>query len=216
MTRGFDFLVALTLLVILAPLLLAISLAVRLTSPGPALFQQLRVGRDGAAFRILKFRTMAANPDEPGARLTSKADPRITALGRTLRALKLDELPQLLNVLRGEMGLIGPRPEDPHFVAHYSPQQRRVLTVRPGILGISQIVGRNEEDEYPEAVEDLDAYYIANILPPKLARDLAYIDSRSFLGDLELLVRGAWAVVSGRAPEERDPPAPAGRTQRAD
>jgi lipopolysaccharide/colanic/teichoic acid biosynthesis glycosyltransferase len=200
--RAFDFLAALVLLAIHSPLLLGLALAVRLSSPGPALFRQLRVGKDGVPFRILKFRTMVADAEKRGALLTGKADARITPLGRTLRRLKLDELPQLLNVLGGEMSLVGPRPEDPHFVAHYTAAQKRVLSVRPGVLGISQIVGRNEEEEYPPGVLDLHAYYVEHILPPKLERDLAYIDSQSFTGDLALLFRGAWAVVSGRPPRD--------------
>lgn len=197
MTRLFDGAVSLTLLLLLGPVMAILAFAVRRSSPGPALFRQTRIGRDGVPFEILKFRTMVQDAAQRGARLTGKRDARITPLGRRMRRAKLDELPQLWNVLRGDMALIGPRPEDPHFVETYDERQRHVLSVRPGILGISQIIGRNEEDEYPDGIEDLHAYYVAHILPAKLERDLAYVETRSFCGDLRLLARGAWAVLVG-------------------
>ena len=220
MTRIFDGAVSLALLVLLAPLMALLTLAVRLSSPGPALFRQTRVGRDGVPFQILMFRTMVADAEQRGAKLTGRADARITPLGRRMRRAKLDELPQLWNVVRGEMALIGPRPEDPHFVAAYDERQRGVLRVRPGILGISQIVGRNEEDEYPDGIEDLHAYYLAHILPDKLERDLAYVEARSFAGDLLLLARGVWAVLTGgpgAEPRDREQAtAPPGRAASSD
>ncbi len=212
MTRTFDTASALVLLVLFAPLMAVLALAVRLSSPGPALFRQTRVGRDGVPFQILKFRTMVQDAEQRGARLTGRADARITPLGRRMRRAKLDELPQLWNVVRGDMALIGPRPEDPHFVAVYDERQRGVLQVRPGILGISQIVGRNEEDELPDGITDLHAHYVAHILPEKLERDLAYVETRSFAGDLALLARGAWAVLAGgpgARPRNDEQPAPA-------
>ena len=124
-------------------------------------------------------------------------DRRITRLGRWLRRFRLDELPQILNVLRSEMSLIGPRPEDPHFVNFYTPEQRRVLSVRPGIVGPSQILGRDELESYPEGLKDTEAYYVEHILPEKLERDLEYVGTSSFLGDMISLARGIWATARG-------------------
>src|SRR5262249_15686477 len=160
-------------------------------------FRQQRAGRRGKLFAIFKFRTMVHGAYQMGSRLTVKRDPRITRLGKFLRWSKIDELPQLFNVFRREMGLIGPRPEDPHFVEFYTPQQRRVLLMRPGIVGPSQIEGRDEVEDYPEGVKDTERYYIEHILPPKLARDLVYVEQATFRGDMMLLVRGIWATVRG-------------------
>lgn len=195
--RAFDLVFASVMLVILLPFLLLVALLVKLDSPGPALFRHERVGRNGRRFHVLKFRTMVVGAERMGSRLTAKRDPRITRIGQVLRWFKIDELPQLINVVRGEMSLIGPRPEDPYFVGFYTPEQRRVLSVRPGILGPSQIEGRDEVSMYPDGIEDTEAYYLEHILPPKLERDLRYVDEMSFWGDIKLLARGAWATVRG-------------------
>ena len=131
------------------PLLLVLAVLIKLDSRGPVFFRQERIGKDGQPFQLFKFRTMVDNACSLGPRLTQKRDPRVTRIGQILRWLKLDELPQLMNVLKGEMSLVGPRPEDPHFVRLYTPEQRAVLTVRPGIVGPSQILGRDELDLYP-------------------------------------------------------------------
>ncbi|HLY12627.1 MAG TPA: sugar transferase, partial [Planctomycetota bacterium] len=160
-------------------------------------FRQKRAGRNGRLFEIYKFRTMVQGAYLMGSRLTVKRDPRITRLGRFLRWSKIDELPQLFNVLRGEMSLIGPRPEDPHFVKVYTPTQRRVLSLRPGIVGPSQILGRDEVEDYPEGLKDTEQYYIEHILPPKLERDLEYVETTTFASDMLLLMRGIWVTVRG-------------------
>jgi lipopolysaccharide/colanic/teichoic acid biosynthesis glycosyltransferase len=195
--RSVDVLLSALGLLLMLPVLLVIALLVKLDSRGPVLFRQTRVGLGGRPFRILKFRTMVDGAYRMGSRLTAKRDPRVTRVGRVLRRLKLDELPQLLNVLRGHMSLIGPRPEDPYFVGLYSSEQRRVLSVRPGIVGPSQIFGRNEADSYPEGLQDTEAYYVHHILPGKLKRDLEYVDSASFWGDAVLLMQGVWATLAG-------------------
>jgi lipopolysaccharide/colanic/teichoic acid biosynthesis glycosyltransferase len=192
-----DFLLALLGVVGLLPLLALVAVLIKFDSPGPILFRQKRAGRDGRLFEIFKFRTMVEGAHLMGSRLTVKRDPRITRLGRVLRWSKIDELPQLFNVLRGEMSLIGPRPEDPHFIQFYTPEQRRVLVVRPGIVGPSQIEGRDEIESYPDGVRDTESYYVKHILPPKLQRDLDYLDRATFWGDVALLVRGVWAAVRG-------------------
>lgn len=180
-----------------APLLALIAVLVKLDSRGPVFFRQERVGRHGRPFRIVKFRTMVDNADRLGPKLTQKRDPRITRVGGVLRWLKLDELPQLVNVLAGDMSLVGPRPEDPHFVRLYSPEQRQVLAVRPGIVGPSQILGRNEVEEYPDDCPDTERYYVEQILPRKLRTDLKYVRTCGVASDLSLLVAGLGATLLG-------------------
>jgi lipopolysaccharide/colanic/teichoic acid biosynthesis glycosyltransferase len=192
-----DFGLALLGVICLLPLFVLVAILVKLDSPGPIFFRQKRAGRDGKLFEIFKFRTMVQGAYLMGSRLTVKRDPRITRLGQLLRWSKIDELPQLFNVLRGEMSLIGPRPEDPHFVKFYTPAQRRVLRMRPGIVGPSQIQGRDEIEDYPEGLRDTEGYYIEHILPPKLERDLEYVTGATFWSDMALLVRGVWATVRG-------------------
>jgi len=180
--RALDLAVAVPLLVILSPVLVALAAAVRLTSRGPAFHRATRVGRDGRPFTMLKLRTMRAGP---GAAITTRDDPRMTTLGRALRRARLDELPQLLNVVRGEMSLVGPRPEDPRFVALYSEEQRAVLALRPGITGAAQLVFRDEAALLDPA--DPDGSYIRAVLPRKLAIDLEYARGRSLAGDLRIM-----------------------------
>jgi lipopolysaccharide/colanic/teichoic acid biosynthesis glycosyltransferase len=195
--RAFDLIVAVAGLIVLLPFLLFVAVMIKLDSPGPVFFRQERVGRNGRRFRIFKFRTMVQGAYAMGSRLTVKRDPRVTRVGQILRWFKVDELPQLINVARGEMSLIGPRPEDPYFVQFYTPAQREVLAVRPGIIGPSQILGRDEIESYPEGLKDTEAYYIEHILPGKLGRDLEYVEASSFRADLSLLGRGIWATLRG-------------------
>jgi lipopolysaccharide/colanic/teichoic acid biosynthesis glycosyltransferase/nucleoside-diphosphate-sugar epimerase len=195
--RLFDLALSAAGLLVVWPLLLVIALFIKLDSRGPVFFRQQRIGRHGRPFAILKFRTMVENASSIGPRLTQKRDPRITRIGQLLRWLKLDELPQLLNVLVGDMSLVGPRPEDPHFVALYTPEQRQVLSVRPGIVGPSQITGRDELEKYPDDVVDTEQYYVEHILPEKLATDLDYVRSCSLSGDLRLIAAGVLATVLG-------------------
>jgi len=192
-----DFTLALLGVIIVSPVLLLVAVLIKLDSPGPVFFRQKRVGRDGTLFDIVKFRTMIDGAYTMGSRLTVKRDPRITRLGLVLRWSKIDELPQLFNVLHGDMSLIGPRPEDPHFVKFYSPAQRYVLSLRPGIVGPSQILGRDEVEDYPEGIKDTERFYAEHILPPKLARDLEYVQTTTFWKDMGLLARGLWATVRG-------------------
>ncbi len=192
-----DFALALLGVICLLPVIALVAVFIKLDSPGPVFFRQKRAGRNGKLFEIFKFRTMVQGAYLMGSRLTVKRDPRITRLGRFLRWSKIDELPQLFNVLRGEMSLIGPRPEDPHFVKFYTANQRRVLSLRPGIVGPSQILGRDEVEEYPDGLKDTEQYYIEHILPPKLQRDLEYVETTTFSADMLLLMRGVWITVRG-------------------
>lgn len=194
--RPLDIVLALIGLALAWPLLLLIALLIRLDSRGPIFFRQERIGRGGKPFRVLKFRSMVDNAYTLGPRLTQKRDPRITRIGHILRWLKLDELPQLINVLKGDMSFIGPRPEDPHFVSLYTEEERAVLSVRPGIVGPSQIKGRDELELYPEGV-DTEQYYTEHILPTKLKTDLEYVRRASLRYDLQLLMAGVAATVFG-------------------
>ncbi len=184
-------------LAVLSPLLLLLAVLVKLDSRGPVFFRQRRIGKDGHPFWIVKFRTMVDNAYTLGSRLTHKHDPRITRVGQVLRWLKLDELPQLWNVLKGDMSLVGPRPEDPHFVHMYTPEQRAVLSVRPGVVGPNQILGRNEIEKYPDDCIDTERYYVEHIMPEKLATDLEYVRTCGFLGDLRLIAAGLGATLFG-------------------
>jgi lipopolysaccharide/colanic/teichoic acid biosynthesis glycosyltransferase len=192
--RLFDVLAATCGLLLLAPVLLAIALWVRLDSPGPALFRQRRVGRHGRQFDIYKFRTMADRPDD-GRQLTVGRDPRITRAGRFLRRTKLDELPQLLNVLEGTMSLVGPRPEVPRYVDRYPPAVRQtVLSVTPGITDLAAILFKDENDILGRA-QDPERAYVETILPVKLEYYQRYVHERSFWLDLRILFRTLAAIL---------------------
>jgi lipopolysaccharide/colanic/teichoic acid biosynthesis glycosyltransferase len=175
-----------------------IALLVRALSGPGVLYRGRRIGRNGREFEILKFRTMTAGPGTSG--VTAADDARITPLGRWLRRTKLDELPQLVNVLRGEMSIVGPRPEDPRFAGHYTGRYAAVLDVRPGITGPAAVQFRHEEELLKEVgVADLDAYYAAAVLPRKLDLDLAYVAHPDLRTDLALLLATARVLPSARA-----------------
>jgi len=173
-------------LLVLSPVLLLITFAVFVETGWPILFSQTRVGRDGKLFRLLKIRSMRATTS--GCSITASSDPRITRVGRVLRKYKLDELPQLWNVVCGQMSLVGPRPELPEFVDLRQPSWRSVLQVRPGITDPVSIAYRNEE-KLLASVEDPVRFYRETVLPDKLTRNLAYLGERSFWRDLEVILR---------------------------
>jgi lipopolysaccharide/colanic/teichoic acid biosynthesis glycosyltransferase len=182
--RGMDIGISGVALLLLAAPLCAIALVIALSSPGPVFFRQERVGKAGRAFLLLKFRTMYVNSTGPG--VTAGNDLRITPAGRKLRQWKLDELPQLLNVLMGDMSLVGPRPEVPQYVRHYTAEQKRVLDYLPGITGPCQLVFRDEESVLT-APRNPEEFYIQALLPMKLAMDLHYMEQRRLSDDLRLL-----------------------------
>jgi lipopolysaccharide/colanic/teichoic acid biosynthesis glycosyltransferase len=196
MKRAFDFGVALGGLVVLSPLLAAAAGLVKLSSPGPAIYHGVRVGRNGRTFEILKLRTMRSGADAYGPAVTSAADERITPVGRFLRRTKFDEVPQLVNVLRGEMSLVGPRPEHPEFVKHYSDDQRGVLSVRPGITSPAALAFMREEETLVDG--DPVAQYVTTIMPQKLALDLDYVRTATFAGDLKIIGRTLARVIVRR------------------
>lgn len=196
--RLFDLLVATAALALLWPLLLAVALWIKLDSPGPVFFRQERVGRHGRLFRIHKFRTMVADAPARGAPLTVGADPRITRAGRWLRGARLDELPQLLDVLAGTMSLVGPRPEVPRYVAHYPPALReRVLSVPPGITDPSSLAFIDEAELLARA-DDPEREYIEVVLPRKLAAAADYAQHASVWTDLKVLLRTVAVLLGAR------------------
>lgn len=189
--RLFDISLAIVGLMLLAPLLVVIALWIKLDSPGPVFFRQVRVGRRGVPFRIHKFRTMQHGPEASGPQITVGADPRITRAGRLLRRSKLDELPQLIDVLEGAMSIVGPRPEVPKYVAQYPEEARvRVLSVRPGITDPASLAFRDENELLARAT-DPEREYVEVILPAKLRLALAYIDEASLWTDLHVILRTA-------------------------
>ncbi len=190
--RLFDLIASALGLVILSPLLALIALLVCLTSPGPVFYRARRVGRGGREFTLYKFRSMVADADRRGPGITTAGDPRVTPLGRILRRTKLDELPQLWNVLRGDMSLVGPRPEDPRYVALYTPEQRRVLDVRPGITSLASLEYRNEEAILRGP--DWEQRYIHEVMPAKLAIDLRYVQGATLFSDILIILRTLLAL----------------------
>jgi len=188
MKRCFDIAFSLLLLCMLCPLWISISIVVIADSKGGAFFRQTRVGKDGKNFRLWKFRTMRPMSESAGQLTVGANDMRITNAGKTLRKFKLDELPQLFNVLIGDMSLVGPRPEVPKYVAMYTPEQRRVLSIRPGITDHASLL-YYEENELLAQSEDPEKTYITEIMPAKLALNLEYLNSNSFRGDIIIILR---------------------------
>ena len=188
-------------LIVLAPLMALIAISIKSSSPGPVFYRGQRVGKDGRLFNLYKFRTMIVTTDGP--RITRRGDPRVTAIGRFLRRTKLDELPQLLNTLKGDMSLVGPRPEDPQYVRVYSAEQRRILRVKPGITSRATVMHRHEEDMLTGP--DWEETYRTKVLPAKLEIELDYLSRRTFTQDLMILAHTVYAlfVTPGNAKENR-------------
>jgi len=185
--RLFDIVASFIGIALLGVPMVLIALTIIITDFGPVLFKQVRVGRGGKEFRIFKFRTMVVNAEKLGSQITVGRDPRITRIGALLRKTKMDELPQLFNVLFGSMSLVGPRPEVPKYVAMYNEEQRRVLEVTPGITDLAAIKYHKESELLAEAGDDWEDVYVNQIMPDKLRLNLEYIDKRSFLSDIKLI-----------------------------
>src|SRR5260221_775002 len=194
--RAFDIVLSALGLVLVSPLMLLIAIANYLMSPGPIFYRAPRLGLHGRTFYIYKFRTMIVNADKIGPKLTVAGDSRITPIGRILRRTKLDELPQLINVLRGDMSLVGPRPEDPRYVALYTPRQRAVLDVHPGITSPATVHYKDEQSLLVGA--DWETQYINEILPAKLAIDLEYAKRPSLQQDIALITDTVKALYTSR------------------
>ena len=198
--RLFDIAFALLALLLLGPLLLAVALWVRLDSRGPVFFRQQRVGRSGQLFDIYKFRTMQTGAEAMGPQITVGEDARITRAGVWLRRAKVDELPQFLNVLRGDMSVVGPRPEVPRYVAQYPADVREtVLSVRPGITDLASIEFRDESALLARS-SDPERTYVEQILPAKLRHAQEYVRTRSLWLDLRIIARTVLAVLGLHAP----------------
>lgn len=206
--RLVDLAAAAVALVLLAPVLAAAALGIRLASPGSALYPARRIGRGGRPFTMYKLRTMHAEPAGQASRVTAVDDPRVFPLGRLLRRTKIDELPQLVNVLRGEMAIVGPRPEDPDFVReHYAPVHWETLTVRPGLSSPGSLYHETHCWHFL-AGGDPESAYLDKVLPLKLALDLVYVRQASFRYDLVIVAR-TLGVIAGRLLGRRwfaDPP----------
>lgn len=186
--RAFDVLAAGLGLVVLSPVMAAAAVAVRLDSRGGVFYVQQRVGRNFVPFGMVKFRTMVPDAESRGGQITAGADPRITRVGRWLRRMKIDELPQLINVVRGDMSLVGPRPEVPLYVERFRDDYAYVLSVRPGLTDAASIKYRDEA-AILGASADPQREYIERILPDKIALARAYVASASFFGDLGLILQ---------------------------
>ena len=186
--RILDCVFALVGIILSFPVLIICAAAIRLDSPGPIFYCQRRVGQHGRPFEIIKLRTMVDRADEKGPRLTESRDTRITRVGKWLRKAKLDEFPQLINVLRGDMSFVGTRPEAPEYVALYTCEQKRVLELKPGITGPASLAFIDEE-KLLAAQANLEDFYIKTLMQRKLDLDLAYRDTVSFSGDVELILR---------------------------
>ena len=185
--RLFDILASGIGIIILSPVLLIIALRIKSGSDGPVFFKQIRVGQDGKEFQILKFRTMVVDAEKMGRQITVGADNRITKVGGFLRKYKLDELPQLFNVFKGDMSLVGPRPEVPRYVDMYTEEQKKVLNVKPGITDLASIRYRDENELLGQA-ENPDEFYINTIMPDKLALNLEYINKSNVFYDIYIII----------------------------
>jgi lipopolysaccharide/colanic/teichoic acid biosynthesis glycosyltransferase len=205
--RVTDVVIATVALIVAAPMLAVAALGIRLSSPGPILYRARRAGRYGRPFTMLKLRTMHAHPAGRGSPITGVGDPRVYPLGRLLRATKIDELPQLVNILRGEMSLVGPRPEDPELVARcYAPLHRETLAVRPGLSSPGSLY-HDTHGERLLAGGDAEARYVSTLLPVKLAIDLVYVRRAGPVYDLAIMGRTV-AIICGRLLGRREFPEP--------
>ena len=191
--RAFDIVCSFLGLLILAIPMIIIALIITLDSPGPPIFKQERLGLHGKPFMIYKFRSMRLDAEENGPQWADEQDPRCTHFGQILRRTRLDELPQFYNILRGDMSFVGPRPEVADYVDLYTPYQRQVLQVRPGITGLASIRFRNENDLLT-ASDDPNRTYIEQIMPKKIELDLEYIPHASVFYDIKLIIQ-TFAVV---------------------
>lgn len=192
--RIFDIIVASLLVVILSPILLLLSILIKIDSPGPVMFRQVRVTTYGKSFRIFKFRTMVNNADKIGTQVTTKGDSRVTRMGKMLRGCRLDELPQLFNVLKGEMSFVGTRPEVEKYVAHYTDEMKATLLMPAGITSRASIEYKDEE-RLLESAENADEVYIHQVLPEKMKYNLRAIEKFSFWDDIKTMFATVIAVI---------------------
>lgn len=195
--RAFDILASLFGLIFLSPVLIVIGLLIRGEVSGPTFYRGVRVGRDGYPFKIFKFRTMAVNAEKIGGPSTADDDPRITRIGAVIRKYKMDELPQLINVLKGDMSLVGPRPEVQHYVDMFTEVERAILSVRPGITDWASLWNPDEGKILAGSL-DPEKAYMEKIRPTKVRLQLKYVKERSFLVDLKIIFQTLFAIISRR------------------
>lgn len=196
MKRVFDIAASVSALVLLSPLFGWIALRVRMFDSGPVFYRGERVGMGGRPFFMLKFRTMVADAAAKGGTSTPEDDPRLTPIGRQLRRWKLDELPQLINVLRGEMSIVGPRPQVAWAVALYTEEERALLSVRPGLSDLASLRFRNEA-ELLKGAADPDQAYLQIIAPEKIRLGLEYVRTKSMATDIAIIMATIWTVLGG-------------------
>jgi lipopolysaccharide/colanic/teichoic acid biosynthesis glycosyltransferase len=199
MKRAFDLLTSCIGGLLLAPVFVVTALAVKIGDGGPVFYRQQRIGREGRPFGIWKFRTMSVGADRTGPSITKTGDTRVTRLGRFLRKSKLDEIPQLWNVLRGEMSLVGPRPEMPKYVALYTDEQKAVLKLRPGITDLASLEFRNEE-ELLAAAPDAETFYREFCIPRKIELNLQYAARASLVSDLAMIFATISTILKPQRP----------------
>jgi lipopolysaccharide/colanic/teichoic acid biosynthesis glycosyltransferase len=192
--RLLDLVLAVPGFILLIPVLLLITLLIMISDPGPVFFLQTRVGKNFKLFKLLKFRTMVINAEQAGPPVTGHEDPRITVTGKWLRRFKLDELPQVINVLKGEMSLVGPRPEIQKYVTLFADDYKTILTIRPGITDYAALEYRHEE-KILDRFENLDQGYIKEILPFKIKLYKMYLAEISLLTDLQILFRTLGSII---------------------
>jgi lipopolysaccharide/colanic/teichoic acid biosynthesis glycosyltransferase len=185
--RVFDIISSGIALIALPPVFLVIAILIKLDSRGPVFYRQARMGVGSRVFQILKFRTMMDGADRKGLAISLGGDPRITRVGKILRRCELDELPTLVNVLKGDMSIVGPRPETPKYLPYYTEEQKRIFSVRPGITDLGTLKFRDEGQQLARS-SDPESYYVETILPEKLRLGLEYVDRRSFLFDLRIIL----------------------------
>jgi lipopolysaccharide/colanic/teichoic acid biosynthesis glycosyltransferase len=193
--RVFDFVFALLGLVVLFPLLLLIAISIKIDSKGPVLFIQERVGQHQKTFKIYKFRTMFVKSQKKGLLTIGDNDARVTKVGFFLRKYKIDEFPQLINIIKGDMSFVGPRPELRYYVNFYKPEDLVIFKLRPGITGLASLEYRNEVELLKKA-KDPEAYFIKTIIPDKLRFNKLYLKKRNFLFDLKLIFITIYRVVA--------------------
>lgn len=192
--RGFDIVVSFIGLLIFLPIFLIVAIIIKLDSKGPIFFRQVRVGKNGKEFKIIKFRTMVVDAEEKGMQITVDGDSRITKPGNFLRKSKIDELPQLINVLIGDMSFVGPRPEVPKYIAMYNKNQRSILKVRPGITDIASIEYRDENSILAQS-KNPEKAYINEIMPRKIELNFKYIENMSVIYDIKLIIETIFKVI---------------------
>lgn len=202
--RIFDVVVSAIMLLVLSPIFLILAMAIKLDSPGPVFYRQVRVAQYGETFRIFKFRSMVSNADKVGTQVTVGNDRRITRMGKLIRKCRLDELCQLIDIFRGTMTFVGTRPEVPKYVAAYTPEMLATLLLPAGVTSLASIMYK-DEDQILSGVEDVDKTYIEKVLPGKMRYNLKSIDNFSFWGDIKIMFMTVFAVLGKDYKEDRIP-----------